>query len=39
MISLIGPRCSGLLILDTDLGENLADREVSDEQAATYFFR
>lgn len=30
--------CSGLLIPDTDLGENLAVREVSDEQAATYVF-
>ena len=30
--------CSGLLIPDTDLGENVRHREVSDEQATTYVF-
>lgn len=33
-----GADCRGLLIPDTDLGENLAVREASDEQATTYDF-
>ncbi|WOF81218.1 DUF3987 domain-containing protein [Pseudomonas sp. FeN3W] len=31
--------CSGLLIPDTDLGENPRHQEVFDEQATTYVFR
>src|SRR5690606_35017021 len=30
--------CSGLLIPDTDLGENPADREVSDEQTTSFLY-
>ncbi|WP_303876527.1 inositol monophosphatase family protein, partial [Stutzerimonas kunmingensis] len=35
----LGADCSGLLIPDTDLGENPRHQEVFDEQATTYVFR